>query len=712
MKKLNKEELRALLESPLTARLVKDILESRFETKLPERGMYHVAGQSVMSAIGELANLDINPIYNDIDIFIFMWNTTFNNEDSMKAIRDIQLKRTNTIGEFVEFGIESNAYDHISYLSKISRYKVVHSETKGSINKTYITSYKGYFSGRLFNFADMTKDIIENFDINATQVGFCLDTMKIVYTEDFLDFCINKQLEISHWNTPNHSLIRLMKKSKELGPNVFINFEEAKFLAMTYTGALENLYESSRVKLLARTELTSKDEIYNELTWQTQSLSDLDRLPLFFGKKHRADYLKYLSEEKDIKLRARGSVLSTQEFLPTSKNENSLLTAITPKDRNVFFSKFLESIRNSDIGKSSHADRFIEDLEKIFYKNTASHIKKSISDLGELRKTIVSYVIEQVQLLPYSYRSIKNARSNVTKHYIKMKTEKIKSESKAISINTMTQEIELLNFRDLIDFNSNFTDQYKIMNKVYGQHSISEYLNYLPMKDWLTVAKNINKISKLKNGISIYGILEDRSIRIPNSILKDYASLEKLFYRYFEKNNEQLTTTSLETSINGLDIKTLTTKNELIKEGQEMSHCVGGYSGKVRSNNCIILKVSGKDRFTIELIKNQKTESWELYQIKGKNNQRISWDRAKDAIFEINKTFKVLPMTFNFFKRELLEDSIESSSQAMSLIEKNIIITEQNVDLTNNGIIQCMYQEQQIQQIPIDIYQNGEEMPF
>jgi len=708
-----KEELRLILNSDITINRILEIIKARFDTDLPGAG--NLCGQSVASAIFEILALDIKPIYNDIDIFYFVLEHSFRHSEHMKKSRDVQERRTNTLGSWDKFCTASGDYDHISYLSKLSNYKVVHSFTKGPINRTYVATWRSDFSLGLWSLQTMTKSIIDNFDINSTQVGISLDIMKLSFTEEFLDFLITKQLKITHWNTPNHSLIRLRKKFNEL-ENVFINWEESKMLAMVYTSSIENMYEVDQYRKLAIPNISSKDNIYHSLKYNGQKSSEIDKLPLFFGKKHRSDYKTFI-EDSDLYLKARGTILSSNDYVPTSRQESDDLTIITTDNKQSFFSKFLVDIKNTSMGKENvpQFNAYIEKIEHLFYKNTRSEFRKESQDLEKLKRfnSDSDEGILTAMLLPYSYNSLKNTRKKTVKHYVNVTKNEISNPKKSRALNTMIHEVELLQFRDLQHFTHNYTDQWQKLDRVFSGHDLSCILDELELKDWPLFCENILKISKLEFGSSIYGVLEDNHRWTDSNLFLDYDRFEDFFNKSLTDMHKILSVKRIDTTIGSSRIEVLNTKYELMKEGEDMNHCVGGYASSVRAGSSTIIKVSGDRRFTIELVCKNEDEKYSLSQVKGKRNAPISWTEAEKILFEVNKEFLIFPISNRTYLRELSRNRTDTDlSEHKRLIEEGIL--EEEVKLADTSIYQVQYQAPLIPQydIPIIDLDSEGEIPF
>ncbi len=80
------------------------------------------------------------------------------------------------------------------------------------------------------------QSIINSFDINQTQVCIDLETKKLYYTQEFIEFLKTRQLKIVFHSTPLQSFIRILKKKEEL--NAFVDLErelEKVRILLTYS---------------------------------------------------------------------------------------------------------------------------------------------------------------------------------------------------------------------------------------------------------------------------------------------------------------------------------------------------------------------------------------------------------------------------------------------------------------------------------------------
>ena len=170
------------------ARQAIDIIKSNWG--LPQHGF--ITGGSIANIIWELVSGN-KSVVNDIDVFIF--------DGEEVASEESLFKYQETQKEYFE-----DNYCGINYrLNKNNIYSIVESTKDGIFNNIL------YKSNSHDPFV-----IIRSFDINATQVGYDIDTNKFYWTKEFEEFLKTGELKITNLMTPSHTAIRLVKKSVEL----------------------------------------------------------------------------------------------------------------------------------------------------------------------------------------------------------------------------------------------------------------------------------------------------------------------------------------------------------------------------------------------------------------------------------------------------------------------------------------------------------------
>lgn len=169
----------------ILARQAIDIIKSNWG--LPQHGF--VTGGSIANIIWELVSGN-KSVVNDVDVFLF------DEQESPETL----FKYQETQEEYYE------NYGGLCFrLNRNNVYSIVESTKDGIFNNIlYNSSSHDPFV------------IIKSFDINATQVGYDIDTDKFYWTKEFEYFLKTGELKVTNLMTPSHTAIRLVKKSVEL----------------------------------------------------------------------------------------------------------------------------------------------------------------------------------------------------------------------------------------------------------------------------------------------------------------------------------------------------------------------------------------------------------------------------------------------------------------------------------------------------------------
>jgi hypothetical protein len=194
------------------AKLAISSLEEEF--KLPVKGF--LAGGAIANRIFELRWGRKMPI-NDLDIFYFN-----------PEILDIEFAYQNNYiiedkkcfhAELKDDFQENNYGDYIHQTKTKTGYLVESVNRDEMLNEIYIKA--SHLDPLL---------ILQSFDLNCTQIGYDLETKKLYYTQEWLDFIENKKIQLTSLHTPCHSLLRIFKKSDEFG----LPIEEGEFELIRY----------------------------------------------------------------------------------------------------------------------------------------------------------------------------------------------------------------------------------------------------------------------------------------------------------------------------------------------------------------------------------------------------------------------------------------------------------------------------------------------
>jgi hypothetical protein len=184
---------------------------------LPQYGT--VAGQSVASLFWEELGHPVRGPINDIDIFI-----NSNMPRSMRGLKEFTKeqreamyssggkRRVNgTSVHMREIGMEHSHYDHVKFIALRATTTILSTYQVGLINYTLIRS-PFIRHDQLGHGMEVSKGLIEGFDLNMVGVGINLESGQVVATEGFIEFLNSHKIRVETCNTPAHSMIRLANK--------------------------------------------------------------------------------------------------------------------------------------------------------------------------------------------------------------------------------------------------------------------------------------------------------------------------------------------------------------------------------------------------------------------------------------------------------------------------------------------------------------------
>lgn len=629
------EAIKKALNSPKAEQFVRN----RIEAVQPNKNIANavIAGQAVSSAVVEFLGLtsEIGITYNDVDVFKpieekiaqQIRNTKkskYEDEgDRDKAVvKEVFSKlrtreaTTATINEIVS---ATGAYGHI-YCVANPKIKILGTVRDGDINTTYMSmagTKIGLGEEKLGRVTVMK--VIERFDINATQIGYEKNNIGsgLVYTQEFVSFLVTKQLEVSRWNTPLHSLARLGKKAKELG--VHANMEEATLISLGYVQANRSLNKEF-----------SKAGGY----WDTIDFMDKGstQLPLNFGTK-----VKDTLEELKI---------PGVELIEVDK-EKKLYTVKTSKKNS---DNLFADVRKWDGGIMMSSKNLESALEEAF----SGEITWDTAGWDYGTKSVMSLGVPDI------YKNIKHAKKSMKKTLKKVFHER---ENKG-SHKDLLQMNTLMDFKDLkVEEIIKYED---LKGFIYGANGHKELTDYLlemdklkfPLKKRINILENIKKTEKEYKvfvgkiaGMDGFEILKEceklEDIEYCRTIAKNYLKEAKIIQ--FEDRLKVETEDYFITEINSL--------LELLDEGREQRNCVGGYLGTIKNKDHSAIysiipkdKESGLQRVTLEIRKNETGDQWKIIQAEGFPVKGIVLnDELVEALAEINKKQKMFPFYFGSY---------------------------------------------------------------
>lgn len=194
-----------------------------------------------------------------------------------------------------------------------------------------------------------------------------------------------------------------------------------------------------------------------------------------------------------------------------------------------------------------------------------------------------------------------------------------------------------------------------LLDKRYWKNKVSNYRSmYYYMKHSLDLTMFFKHISKLKKMVVVDMFRDAETLGYKVNMRWSYNrmklehdnwSYEIRDKRLLSEDNQHLETGYTYPTIDGAEL--LKSKFELVYEGQEMKHCVGGsgYWEMCVNGVCAIYKYQDKEskkiRATIEIRIDRKTGEVTLNQIQGKGNRLLIPQEIKEKIRKQLKGYKI-----------------------------------------------------------------------
>lgn len=172
--------------------------------ELPQRGI--VAGQSVASAIDAVFGSH-PPVINDIDIFR---KVTVD-----KAIGSSKVNHTAGRHSLSLMSVETD--DDYADMGRVLR--MIDTYAIQSVSRKELLNFVNCTTKSRDQPLTATK-VLAGFDLNCVRVAVDLQTKQLIWDAHFEHFLASRQLEVSMLHTPNHTLVRFLRKLQTI-PGVF-----------------------------------------------------------------------------------------------------------------------------------------------------------------------------------------------------------------------------------------------------------------------------------------------------------------------------------------------------------------------------------------------------------------------------------------------------------------------------------------------------------
>lgn len=561
------------LKSPDLYDLIVDRLYDRFGA-LPSSGV--AAGQAVASAIYDIVGLSSDGPYRDLDIFINKEDTD-NFPDIHYVDRTGNRGGIKRISSGISDKLSQSSYDGIFDPINKNGY-VVNDCVNLSNDHNYVLVH--------FMASNVSKVqcIVDGFDINCCEAGIDFTSREVYWTPAFDRFLRTKELEITNYLTPAHSIVRAAKKSEEIR---FSHFDKDYYIRQAQT---------VRKFILDREEFCGKSKTHKGY---------------FFGHMFSQGYLNRF--EKQRPLLGDHFYLSERKIMIESLKEEISLYALTPKQWDGkllnIFDAFHRIINGKNDIKLRIASGFYEIESDLFYIN---EIAKAI-DANDWRCSEFFELMsigEKEIIPPDGMKFLFNILFSDKAKLIKS----MSNEEKVLSAKLIASHAYLGGIQHLDWPNDKIRlllKNIRNIDKGQSRYLISEIERLFNLTEF-----SINRRSNAGGGPYIYGLRNKNSYQYISKKL-EWLTSPKFKNIVEAKLNEKLSgmdkrvaTPLFSGFLSEIDrsrysITELKSEADLFFEGNAMKHCVGGYWDDVRLGKSFIFSVVDKEnksnRCTLEV---------------------------------------------------------------------------------------------------------------
>jgi hypothetical protein len=579
--------------------------------KIEVEDEFFICGGSVANTLYSMVHGG-EPIINDIDVFTFK--------------KDI-LEYLNGWDSEV---VDDEVYNFRFTQKHNSSYKILTETKKGLLNiiECDVTNnsqkrrvwheleeINGFNTGALsYEYEFTNQEIILNgFDLNCTQVGLDLENEKIIYTKDFLDFLIDKQLKVVAPHTPIQTSVRLLKKKEEL--NCYCNLDlEMDFLSKSiFTDVSLSFGEKTYNRYLKYKDTIDKyfevipinQELINRFTENFFSQTD-DGYGYYGTIKQFSRYIGICTQ----------SASSVDEYLKrlSKKVDGNKLWIQIPKN-NI---KYIHINNNWEFKKYwelFNRDKTKTDLKKI---NTILEADKLDKQHYDYR----SHIKSKLEVLNYLF----------DKSYVKL--------------GDYNREMFLCTLLDNDGFyKCDFTAEHMATIKKFSNNHSGVWFK-LPKTNVQFIYNEIRKLKSLANKKGDWVIGEFENWNYKEYHFEDFLThletkerelskplVDELDLSKFNIDFKELDVAAAYGLLNpDFEVEELNTPLKLKNEGKRMGHCVGGYSDSVKRGesrifhiNCMgigsTIQIRSNNYMTVSVY-NDSNESWRIGQHYGRYPQK------------------------------------------------------------------------------------------
>jgi hypothetical protein len=473
--------------------------------------------------------------------------------------------------------------------------RILNSVTEGIINKITFAHKDGNHQGARHSQYHLTEKLIGDFDFNIVQTAYLFDKNYGMHTLNFAEFVRTKQMRITHCMTPHHTTVRYFKKRNEFIDDCYFQTE-------------------TDVRILNQALLLCDDKYREDHFSKSEGIIHRP-----FGK----GYEKKVCPE----------MLNYFQLNPTNSNRLFHVQGRTIDDFDwVRKETQLDKLNvHPNSGSRKFYPRYLTcALPSLVYPNKIDRIKRQL-----------------IKSLPDTFSS---------KDYIKMMHF------------TNTQELRQKIYA-LLPLDNDVHSFEKIIQSVHQQLGtqldfvyifVAQFLVHFPQITYQQTLSLVRILCQIQTNRFI-GYLENTPIDtyVPQNTQEHFED----YLQHFEntliglKKDYDSFNSNEQTMLKGFGIRTygsikiqhLRTSDQLEDEGDEMRHCVGGYTDQLKGTSALFFSLKGINdtpRLTFDFSLSQR-QRWHVGQIQCKGNGHLANQsmhypqRALDAMLQLLKDLTI-----------------------------------------------------------------------
>ena len=600
---------------------------------------------------------------NDIDIFIMDYRNRIRNTEKENIFE------STVISVYDNFSSASYGYSITHTEKDLFHFKQKDIPSGNEIwysNYINYVFYQDFYTEFRFSNLDPFKryllsylSTLNYFDLNNVQIGLMINPetldIKILYTENYYNFLVNKQIEYNRKRVSKRSIERLYEKYKFICPSAIRNFsikDKSKMYFYDKNYHLQFCYLFNRVSqsIYERFKDSVEGINYNHVGI-FQKWIEIGKQIEFLESDGKFNY--YFPSVNSVNAR------KIKYFLKDPKILNALLyTAFKANTsiKSLQFDYFELKTDNEELFKRID---FVIDLMKDEEQDFFSFIYNSVSDFTNLNllfNTIIylSRLSQKKLLIIKNYFKKKNKLS-----LLKLLLIYFSIEPRLLNLNLNDLELlgELANGHSLLLFEIPF--KFSLNPLETAKYFIKLFKIFQKRKKEIDFDIDLNQF---------IGYLENLDSKI-HTMMMQSSDVNEIIDRYFEhlkKEKEKLTKKfhdlkKIKIEKNGFVCEELLTSLELKKEGAFMKHCVGGYGDRCSNFNAVIFRLYHKNKNPLESHESNEfrytaeidPSTFNVVQIRGKRNKSIEKDHKEIVNELIKETIEQLKERKEFYQEQL-----------------------------------------------------------